>query len=374
MNILYVVADNEREWNSAEWRCAIPYRTLTRTKGQSTAMITLDAFADSYKEHSMNAAAVIPADVIFLQRQLILSDVVNAARYWRGAGKCVVLDLDDHYLELASNNPAWGFWNTPGANGKRNIDVMREYVASGVVDAVTSPNTRIVESWRKAGAKRAELLPNYAEGKRWVNTHKEPHIGFVLGWGGSFSHYDTWWRSGCALGLKLAQERRPDIRIVIWGSDWRVTGMIPARTEYAGKIPPDRIGEWPHAIAQFDVALAPLGGDYDQHRSWLHALEPMLCGVPWIGTAGDPWMELGKWGTLVDDSPEAWASAIVDMHDNYESYRHKAEEGRKQAWANTMESKVWEYLQVLERILLERRRPMWLAAGSPPPLPGSIVV
>lgn len=370
MNVLYVVADKEREWNSAEWRCAIPARAIARVNGQASGMMGVEQFAASTSEYNINASAVVPADIIIIQRVLCVPDVAHAAQYWRNMGKTVVVDLDDHYLSLVQGNPAWAYWNMPqpAHGGRRAVDLLVENVKT--IDGVTSPSQRILKSWAAYDID-GYLLPNYAQSDRWQGLLKEAHIGFVVGWGGSFSHYDTWWRSGCAEGLRRAMEQRPDMRFHLWGADWRVAEFVPG-AEWLGKIPPKRIGEWPQKLAQFDVAIAPLGGDYDQHRSWLHALEPMLAGVPWLGSRGDPWMELGKWGVLVDDTPEAWCAALLDAHDNYTTHRNRAEEAKKQAWNYTIERRIWDYLVTLQAIAAKRQSAF--PEDSRPRIPGVVCV
>jgi hypothetical protein len=354
MNILYVAVDAPNEWNSSEWRCAIPARQIQKVPGHGAAVISEAAFADSVKEGSEVARAIIAANLIVYQRNIFKNEVWNAIRFWQGLGHPVVVDMDDHYLGLPIGNPAFVYWNTPNAdlNNRTPLDVAKERML--LVDAVMSPNPLILRAWGDCGVKELYLVPNYADGARWESLEKKPHEGFWVGWGGSHSHYETWFRSGCAEGLRLACAERPDIKVVIWGADTRILDMIPVPAEqkiHAGMVMPSEIERWPKEMAQFDVALAPLGGTYDRHRSWIHALEPMLAKVPWVGSKGELWGQLTEWGTTVGEDPREWASAIIHMHDQYASYQEKAEDAYVQAVAYTMERKAPEYISGMERIV-----------------------
>jgi glycosyltransferase involved in cell wall biosynthesis len=59
-----------------------------------------------------------------------------------------------------------------------------------------------------------------------------------------------------------------------------------------------------------------LFGPYDQRRSWIKGLEYSLSGVPWVGTAGEPYSDIAHYGTLIQNSPEAWEDALETLLSN----------------------------------------------------------
>ncbi len=109
MNILYVVGDKPHEWNSSEWRCAIPSRALAAV-GHRTAMMNDEDFNKSIEEQSLQQRFVGPYNLIFYQRNMGTPEAFTAARYWQMAGRAVVVDLDDGYTMLPPTNEAWRFW------------------------------------------------------------------------------------------------------------------------------------------------------------------------------------------------------------------------------------------------------------------------
>lgn len=355
MNILYVVADNrENEWNSSEWRCAIPQRVISRLDKHGAAMMTIPQFEKSMEIGSAEMATVSMADLIFFQRNMSRPDSFRAARYWQGTGRAVIVDIDDDYLGLPAANPAYMYWYSE--DGK-NIKALMQYIPQ--MDALSSPNKLILQKWQeRAGVEHTLWLPNYAQGSWYENVQKQPHEGFLVGWGGSASHYDTWFRSGCAEGIGLAFKQLPDAKFVLMGTDKRVLEMldIPAEQKiYGGYIPPKEILKWPQALAQFDLNLCPLGGVYDQHRSWIHALESMLAKVPLVCSEGAPYAELGEFGKVVDDSPQEWAKAIIEARNNYERWTELAKEAYKQGIQLTMEAQATGYVSTMHKIVQERR-------------------
>ncbi len=356
MNILYVVADGEMEWNSAEWRCAIPARAIGGVPGHSAAMMKIPEFAQSMEIGSMQMAQVSMADLIFFQRNLYTPELLKVAKYWQGTGRAIIIDLDDDYLGLPAGNPAFMFWYSDGG---RNIKGLIHNVQQ--MDVLTSPNKLILKKWQETGMERTLWLPNYAQGKWYEGVVKQPHEGFWIGWGGSASHYDTWFRSGCAEGISKALARLPDAKLIIWGTDKRMIDMVEAPAEqkiHMGYVVPKEIYKWPQALAQFDISLAPLGGTYDQHRSWIHVLEAMLARVPFVCSRGAPYAELGKWGVEVDDTADAWAEAIVMMHDNYERQVNLAQDAYKQAVQYIIEARVTDYIEQMHKIVQKRRAKM----------------
>jgi hypothetical protein len=251
------------------------------------------------------------SDLIHIQRNIVFPEVQNAVRYWQGAGKTITLDLDDAYTMLPPTNPAYEFWNQ-NITGlpEPPLETLKKWV--GEVDAFTSPSKRILEDW-KGTYKVGIWWPNFTTGAWYEKVVKEPHEGIVIGWGGSSSHYDTFWFTPVCEALKKVCELRPQVRIRICGFDVRILDLLDVpNKEHVPFVPPD---EWPKNIAQFDIGIAPLAEEYDQRRSWLKGIEFGLAKVPWVGTEGWPYKDLG-YGTLVPNTVEAWVSALIDKIDN----------------------------------------------------------
>jgi hypothetical protein len=349
VKILYVVADNQHEWNSAEHRCAVPARAIkTLTTGNDAGLITIPQFAISTEDMSNEQKLVAEADLIFIQRNIWFPGVYQAMRYWMDVGKAVVLDVDDNYFDVTPANPAFGFWTQDGG---RLIDLLKAYGVQ--TSAVTSPSKLILKRWNEIGMNRTVWVPNWLDGSWYLNCVKKPHEGFWVGWYGGMSHYDTWFRTPCREAIKLAWQARPDIKFALAGTDRRIIDMIDIppenKVDLGGvKFPDQRF--FTNLICQFDVSVGPVGGAYDHYRSWLKAAEPMLAKVPFICPKAEPFYELLRWGQGVEDTVDGWLKAILWAHDNYTEATRIANEAYVQALDLTIERRVGDYIQTLKEI------------------------
>jgi glycosyltransferase involved in cell wall biosynthesis len=86
-------------------------------------------------------------------------------------------------------------------------------------------------------------------------------------------------------------------------------------------VPPD---DWPKIVKMFDIGVAPLFGIYDQFRSWIKGMEYLLAGVPWVGTAGEPYSDIAQAGILIKNSTDAWDNAIEGVINNLSTAKEVA--------------------------------------------------
>jgi len=88
--------------------------------------------------------------------------------------------------------------------------------------------------------------------------------------------------------------------------------------------PQNYFEEWANILPKLDIGLTPLSGDYDLRSSWITLLELMVSKIPWIASDLASFRPLSSYGTLVQNSPEDWEAAILNIVDNLHSYRKKA--------------------------------------------------
>jgi hypothetical protein len=117
---------------------------------------------------------------------------------------------------------------------------------------------------------------------------------------------------------------------------------------------------------------APQGESYDQHRSWLKAVEYALTGVPWVGSDGVVYEKLdGKGGFMVENSSTGWTNGLAETLDNLAHYKELSR--KLMPWARdnlTMIHMVDSYVETFNRAFAERnaankvRLPNMLYAGD----------
>jgi len=310
-------------------------------------------------------------DFIIIQRNLFYPEIWDACTYWRAMGKIVCADLDDDYPRLTQQNPAHGFWirDIHGIMAKIGMTPVRALEnALGQVDALLSPSKEILSDW--GDIVPGYWVPNYAEGAWYEDIEQKPLPGdnepIIIGWGGSVSHFDSWWFSGIRKTMIPLLEKYPRLHWKLCGNDWRLMGWakdtLPTeRWHHQPGVSPQ---EWPQQVASFDIGVAPLCGlgapqaeTYDNRRSWLKAVEYLLCGVPWLSSPGPVYRDLdGQGGHLVrENSPEAWMEAISETIDNLAQYKERSR--ALMSWAKdtlTIDARVEDaYIQLLNRIRAE---------------------
>jgi len=259
---------------------------------------------------------VMLADVIIFQRNMVDETAFDAMEYFQGMGKPVVIDLDDAYHILPWSNPAHKFWHEH-EEGKALL-LLEEGLKRS--NGLITPNRLLLYDWKHVA--KGYYLPNYANHKFWpedlpTRDEMKTKLGFqdriVFGWGGSVSHYDSWWGSGIREAAIRVTNRHPELLWVICGNDSRIFDQLPLSSTNKFQQQGVDPSIWPTIIRSFDVGLAPLFGPYDQRRSWIKGLEYLLAGVPWIGTVGEPYADLQGLGVLIRNGIEEWEDGLENI-------------------------------------------------------------
>jgi glycosyltransferase involved in cell wall biosynthesis len=322
MRIVYVYADNPKEWNSSEWRCAVPARAMNRSGCNSAEMISMVDFANNPAKANDVCG---PADVIVVQRNFF-GPVLSAIQHWKARDKVVIGDFDDAFDLMPPSNPSYAFWSqgivrrSDGSTERMDPPPLTQFKwGLRLLHAATVPSKRLADDWRSY----AEMfyLPNYIDLEKYQNVTPEPHDGIIIGWGGSISHLQSFTESGVLTALKRVVRSRPQVRVMICGNDRRILDSL--------SIPPDRLvhqpwtayTEWSQTLSRFDIGLAPLYGAYDERRSWIKVMEYMLMKIPWVASEGPTYHDLRAYGWLVKNNASAWERVLLDMIDHLEDYR-----------------------------------------------------
>ncbi|MCI0520738.1 MAG: glycosyltransferase [Chloroflexi bacterium] len=325
MKIVYVHADAPNEWNSSEWRCAVPARAINRSGRHSAEMINMEDFARGAPPALHILAA---ADVIVVQRNLF-GPALAAIQHWKARDKAVIADFDDAFNLIHSSNANYTFWSQgivrQPDGSQRRIDpppLTQFKWGLRLVHAATAPSRRLVDDWQPFA--EMHYLPNYIDLRPYENAAPEEHEGIILGWGGSLSHLQSFTGSGVAAALKRVCRARPQVKVMVCGNDRRVWEMLPLPVEQKIFQPWTAYSEWGRTLANFDIGLAPLHGPFDDRRSWIKVLEYMVMKIPWVASDSPAYEDLRSYGWLVQNTASAWERVLMDMIDHLEDYRQEA--------------------------------------------------
>lgn len=338
MKIAYVYADRPWEWNSAEFRCAVPARAISRLRRHQASILHVEHFAaiDMECRHHCD-----DADLIVLQRGA-MPDTWRAIDHYRARGATIIADLDDGYPQIPPSHPAYAYWHqgivVDSSGQTRRLPRLPILdMADGMrrVDALTSPSPLILADWRERVGVRGAHLPNYVETWRYdVPRSRAGSDEIWIGWGGSAGHYQSFVASGVTEALARLLPRYLRARFVLLGADARIYDRIPVSAGRKHHIQWTPYERWPTHLAACDIMLIPLAGDFDARRSTLKPLECSLVGVPWIASRSPAYDGLDDYGEIVENTPESWMDAIERiLRDGPDPRkRHAARE-----WALTMD-------------------------------------
>lgn len=330
MNIVYIYADNEKEWNCSEWRCAIPTRAINKHGVHRADMIFIKDWVEGKSDAKNKCKA---ADIIIVQRN-VFGDVLRVIQEWRMIGKPVAIDVDDGYHVMPRHVNAYSHWiegktTQPKTNKKfimRNKPFEQLIWGVKYCDGLTTPSLKLADDWLDY-TDHVHLVPNYPDIDMYKLDEKIVDDEFIIGWGGSHAHQESWRKCGIIPALK-AIVKENEIKLLLAG-DPRVSKLfiLPRkRIEFQKKVPHS---EWHTVLKRFNIGLVPLAGEYDKRRSWIKALEYLIVGIPWIGTNYDIYGGLEHpYGLMVENTYRSWYDGLHEMITNYPYWKKVAEAGR----------------------------------------------
>lgn len=340
MNSCYVVADGLSEFNSSNYRCAIPATALIRA-GHTVNILNVR----HWMQQSEYAKSVLQsADIIHLQR-VLLQETHKHVDYWRSRGKAVIVDFDDYYPLIEPTNAAAKFWKDgyvkitlPGnveyskKLDPHPLDQFREGLRH--CTAAITPSYVMQEDFKEYCP--VYTVENYLDEPLYRNAPKHDNGDLiVIGWGGSLSHTQSWEWSGIQDAIKQVLQERNNVRLLLVG-DERIPEQVPMDMSKVWFSPYTSWWMWQKTLKRYDIGLAPLSGDYDDRRSSLKVAEYIISGIPFIATrspvykkffgvdSGD-FVEHGHDMSEYAGRVEDWYRSTIDIIDNLEEYRHKAE-------------------------------------------------
>lgn len=359
MNLLYFYADKPHELNCSIHDCMRPADAINKYYPGNQAMYRhIDEFGNNTPEIQELCSQ---ADIIIVERNLF-GDVLTQIMYWKVRGKTIISIFDDAYPQMTKDNPAYSFWKHGEVTftDEKTKQVKRVYNnvpplklfewGNKMVKAIQVPNKVMQKDWSIYND--VYYLHNYINPDIYINsTRLNPHDDIIIGWHGSLSHRYSFQNSGVIKAVRNVIRKYPNTRFLL-GGDQRVVDFISlpkGRKLFQPYVPEE---QWGGALKNFDIALAPLSGEYDRRRSWIRGIEYMACQLPCIGSRCETYDELEDYMVLVDNSPENWENAISEMVENIQQHRERVkEEPYKFALEQSYEKNMWRNLEVYKQVI-----------------------
>lgn len=338
MNIVYIVSDGVNEFNSSNFRTAVPSDAL-RNAGHKISILNFRHWLSQSDECRRACAR---ADIIHLQR-VLTEESYQYIDKWRGFKKAVVADWDDSYDRILPDNAAADFW----LHGKVSIATTFGMVYSKELDRHPIEQFRTGLSRCTAGITPSKILskdweiytptfvvPNYVDQELYFRARKYNNGDrILLGWGGSLSHTQSWRDSGIEQALRRVLSERENVYLYIVGDD-RIVKQLPIRRDKIIFSPYTPWWLWQETLKKFDIGLAPLAGAYDDRRSALKVTEYVVAGLPFVASRSPVYEQL--WdvdsglfvkhdGHPLEERTEDWYKSTIDAIDNLTYYRQRAD-------------------------------------------------
>lgn len=363
MNLLYVYADSPREFNCSAHNVIRPVNVINKMfpeKHQAIA-IYCGHFAKN-DEPIQNIAG--KTDIIVVERNLF-GDVLTSIQYYKVRNKSIIAIFDDAYDKILPENAAYSFWKNGEVkyvdeNEKENIGIMTPNPltqfkwGTRMVKGIQVPSQALAEDWSIYN--KTYHIPNYIDFSRYENVKPLfPHTDkdIIIGWGGSLSHVDSFKSSGVIPALKNITKKYKNVKVMITG-DKRVFDLledIPNNKKIYNNFVPEE--QFSSLMKTFDIALAPLVGEYDYRRSRIKVLEYMALKIPWVASDYPPYKEFSEYGYYSNNTQESWEENISKIIDNIEERKSFAsgapyEYSKTQTYENNIEKTISLYEKIIE--------------------------
>ena len=243
-------------------------------------------------------------DIMILQRsdqpQVIALTLAIREQY----GVPVVYEVDDNIYDVSENSPAYKYWHP----GSPFFEVAETFMRN--VDAITVSTHELKKVYEKYND-NVYVLENCQDPKDWEGVVRpEPEDKIVIGWAGSYTHYDD--LKIVAPAMKKILKKYPNVV-------FRVLGLKPdflqnmkgveLRSDWSD------IRQWQRKLAElnFDIGIAPVvNRPFNRGKSNIKWQEYSMLGIPTVASDVGPYRSIrdGVDGVLTNNDPKNWYNAL----------------------------------------------------------------
>lgn len=288
------------------------------------------------------------ADVIVLQR-ITHKHLVEAVKLMRERGVAVVIDIDDDLAAIHPSNPAYiAMHPRHGFSPVHSWHFTQQ--ACDAATLVTVSSDALLGIYARHG--RGVVLRNCVP-RRYLDV---PHDdSAVVGWGGSVhSHPDDLQ----TVGTSLAQLTRDGVRFRVVGPGAGVRAALGLDADPEETGPRDLAAEWPAALAELGVGVAPLADTrFNASKSWLKPLEYAAVGVAPVMSPRAEYARLHALGVgLLARKPKDWLRHVRRLASDESERVELGRAARAVAATLTVEGNAWRWAEAWERAYATERR------------------
>jgi hypothetical protein len=325
MNICFIFADKPHELNTSIYRIILPAYGISKLpEKHKVSMMPIDLFVKGGNDVDL---AVNDADIIVIERNFF-GDVLYKMINLYMQGKIIVTNFDDAYHAVTPTNPSYTFWNEGKIKLNENDKLVDKYIyphpfeqfrrGISISHAMTLPSFYLGDYYQGITGTPFYYVRNYFETKNYPYIKRPKNKKeFIIGWGGSLSHYESFVNSSVIPALEKIVKERDNVKVCIVG-DKRVYDKLPFEQKMFKNYVKNE--EWGTMLANtFDIGIAPLSGEYDKYRSDIKVIEYLLTGKPFAYTNLPPYKDIkNKGGIPVGSNMNSWYDTLSEILDTYD--------------------------------------------------------
>jgi hypothetical protein len=279
---------------------------------------------------------LVDADVVVLQR-ITHAYMAQAVGVMRAKGITVIVDVDDDLSSIHPSNPAWAV-HRPGA-GLHSWHNLAAACRDASLVTVSTP--ALLDVYARHG--RGAVLPNYLPDHYYGLSRADSD---VVGWPASFHSHPN---DAEVVGGAVARLVDEGAEFVMRGDSTGAGRAFGLAADPAGGAVP--IEEWPAAVAQLGVGIAPLADTkFNAAKSWLKPLEMSACGVPWVASPRAEYRRLHELGAgVLADRPRTWHREVQRLRQSPGLRQELSEAGCAVAEGLRLRDHAWRWAEAWER-------------------------
>lgn len=283
------------------------------------------------------ADVLVEADVVVFQR-VTHAYMAQAIAVMRAKGITVVVDIDDDLSSIHPSNPAWAMHH-PKNRGQHSWRNLATACQNATLVTVSAP--ALLPIYASHG--RGQVLHNYLPDHYYGLPRQDSD---VIGWPGSFHSHPN---DPEVVGGAVARLVDEGAQFVMRGDPSGAGKAFGLAEDPPGG--PVSIEEWPRAVAELGVGMAPLADTrFNSAKSWLKPLEMSACGVPWVASPRAEYRRLHAMGAgVLADRPRTWYRELKRLRESAPLRQELSEAGRSVAEQLRLRDHAWRWAEAWTR-------------------------
>ena len=329
MIITYIHSNNPEDELRVRLRCRNFADAINRIGWHSANLLDLDSFIQNTPDAQKICAA---SDLLVIHRYLY-GPVLQSLEYWKARDKKVIVDFDQAINYLTPDISGHSFWleGEPFANCESVDKDYGNAIEStpleqfkwglGLIDAAIVSSTRLMVDWSEFA--HVHEIPDYLNTDQYPG-FKQIHENEIWIGLGNGTRIDSIKNSGLHKALENVCRERPQVKLILRDMGEYGHNLPDVRFSQLVSYLPNSFEEWSDILLKLDIGILPICGDYDLRLGRINLLEFMISKIPWLASNQLSFPELSRYGRLVQNSSDAWETAILKAVDNVEVLRKKA--------------------------------------------------